>query len=86
MEQLHNITVYVGDKLNDRAQLCGVYDGPATTRAVVPVVCSVPLKGESVTVVKNTSGEKESLVLCEVSVFGEPGRYWEPFSRGLAIS
>ena len=73
MEQLHNIEVYVGDTLNDRAQLCGVYDGPATTREVVQVVCSEPLNGTTVTVMKNTNGETESLVLCEVAVFGNPG-------------
>ena len=75
VEQLHDIEVYVGNKLGDQAQLCGVFGGPATTRNVVSVVCSQPLNGSTVTLVKNTNGEMDSLVLCEVDVFGEPGTY-----------
>lgn len=72
MEQLRNIEVYVGDDLNDRAILCGVYEGPATTRGRVSVNCTEPVTGGSVTIVKNTQNETDSLVLCEVFVFGEP--------------
>ena len=70
-EQLNSIEVYIGTELNDRAYLCGIYNGPATTRERVSVMCIEPLDGSSVTIVKNTHNESDSLILCEVFVFGE---------------
>ena len=70
-EQLRNIEIFIGSKLNERAYLCGVYQGPAMTSGRVSVMCGEPLNGTSVTIVKNTHNESDSLTICEVFVIGE---------------
>ena len=71
MEQLRNIEMWISDKPNKRGELCGVYEGPATERGKVYMHCAVPMVGSFVTLVKNTSGEIDSFVVCEVYVIGE---------------
>ena len=80
VEQLHNIKVYVGKKMKHKQYLCGTYMGPAISRGRVHILCTEPVVGQYVTIVKDTGDIKEKLVLCEVFVFGKPGMV-TPYSQ-----
>ena len=71
VEQLQNIDVFVGTGPNDRTNLCNTFLGPAQERGRVSVSCTRTLTGNSITVVKNTNGQSQSLSLCEVIAYGE---------------
>ena len=63
-----NTDVYVSDKRDETGDLCGTVKCPAANYDRFEVECETPIKGEYVTIIKNTAGAMKSLVVCEVSV------------------
>ena len=70
MELFHDIEVWVGNAINQRKDLCGVYNESATERGKIYIRCTEPVIGSAVTIVKKTV-EAEILVVCGVYVIGE---------------
>ena len=80
MENLANLTVYVGTSLNHKGKVCGSFNGPVVGRGRVYIKCDKPVVGKAVTIVKHAN---DSLVLCEVMSVGTNGKKNTDLFRSL---
>ena len=71
VENLENLTVYVGTSLGHEGNVCGSFNGPAVERGRVYIKCDKPVVGKAITIVKHAN---DSLVLCEVMSVGREGK------------